>query len=61
LKRFSELTQFDGVVVESWANVEGVAKDLVERSEIIKRLVGSGEVKIQNALYRLGSGTVEWR
>lgn len=61
LKRFSELTQSDGVVVESWANVEGVAKDLVERSEIIKRLVGSGEVKIQNALYRLGSGTVEWR
>ncbi len=61
LKKFAELTPTDGVIVESWANVEGVAKDLVERSEIIKKLVDSGEVKIQNALYHLGSGTVEWR
>ena len=61
LKRFSELSQTDGVVVESWANVEGVAKDLMDRSEIVRRLVESGDVKIQNALYRLGSGTVEWR
>jgi carbonic anhydrase len=61
LKRFSELTPTDGVLVESWANVEGVAHDLVERSEIVKGLVESGEVKIQNALYHLGSGQVEWR
>ena len=61
LKRFTELTQTDGVIVESWANVEGVAKDLVERSKIVQSLVESGEVKIQNALYHLGSGQVEWR
>jgi len=61
LKRFSALSQTDGVIVESWANVEGVAKDLLERSEIVSKLVKTGEVKIQNALYHLGSGEVEWR
>ena len=61
LKRFSSLSQTDGVIVESWANVEGVAKDLLERSEIVNKLVKTGEVKIQNALYHLGSGEVEWR
>lgn len=61
LKRFTDLTPTDGIIVESWANVEGVAKDLVERSEIVRNLVNSGEVVIQNALYHLGSGQVEWR
>lgn len=61
LKRFSELSQTDGVIVESWANVEGVTSDLIERSEIVRRLVESGEVSIQKALYHLGSGQVEWR
>jgi carbonic anhydrase len=61
LKRFTELTPTDGVIVESWANVEGVAKDLLERSEIVRRLVDNGEIAIQNGLYHLGSGKVEWR
>jgi carbonic anhydrase len=61
LKRFTELTPTDGVLVESWANVDGVAKDLLERSEIVRRLVESGEVSLQNALYHLGTGQVEWR
>jgi carbonic anhydrase len=61
LKRFSELSQTDGVVVESWANVEGVANDLVARSEIVRRLTEAGEVTIQKGLYHLGSGQVEWR
>lgn len=61
LKRFSELSQTDGVVVESWANVEGVSKTLLERSEIVRKLVESGEVRIEKALYHLGSGQVEWR
>ncbi|MBP9679844.1 MAG: carbonic anhydrase [Bacteriovorax sp.] len=61
LKRFSELSRTDGVLVESWANVEGVARDLIERSEIIRKLVESKEVRIQNALYHLGTGEVEWR
>lgn len=61
LKRFSELSQTDGVLVESWANVEGVTNDLLGRSEIVRRLVESGEVTIQKGLYHLGSGQVEWR
>lgn len=61
LKRFTELSQTDGVLVESWANVEGVAHDLLERSEVVRSLVESGDVRIQNALYHLGSGQVEWR
>lgn len=61
LKRFTELSQTEGVVVESWVNVEGVANDLLNRSEIIKKAVDSGDVRIQNALYHLGSGEVEWR
>lgn len=61
LKRFSELSQTDGVLVESWVNVEGVATDLMDRSEIVRRLVESGDVKIQKALYHLSSGEVEWR
>jgi carbonic anhydrase len=61
LKRFSELSPTEGVIVESWANVDGVAKDLLERSEIVRNLVEKGEVTMQNALYHLGSGQVEWR
>lgn len=61
LKRFTELSQTDGVIVESWANVQGVAQDLLERSEIVKKAVASGDVRIQNALYHLGSGEVEYR
>ena len=61
LKQFTELKQTDGVIVESWANVEGVTKDLLERSDIVKKVIDSGEVTIQKALYHLGSGEVEWR
>lgn len=61
LKQFTELQQTEGVIVESWANVEGVAKDLLERSEIVKKAIESGEITIQKALYHLGSGEVEWR
>lgn len=61
LKRFSELSRTDGVIVESWINVEGVATDLMDRSEMIRKLVESGDIRIQKALYHLSSGTVEWR
>lgn len=61
LKRFTDLSQTEGVIVESWANVEGVTSDLLDRSEIVRRLVESGEVSVQKALYHLGSGQVEWR
>jgi carbonic anhydrase len=51
----------EGAVVEGWANVSGVAKDLVDRSQIVRDAVNSGEVKIQTALYHLGSGVVEFK
>lgn len=51
----------EGALVEGWANVTGVAKDLVDRSQIVRDAVNSGEVKIQTALYHLGSGVVEFK
>lgn len=47
-------------VDEGWANVHGIAKDLIERSQIVRDAVLSGEVKIQSALYLLKTGQVEW-
>ena len=43
---------------ESLENASGVAKDLMERSEIISTAVKSGKVKIISALYHLSDGTV---
>lgn len=51
----------EGAVIEGWANVSGVAKDLVDRSQIVRDAVNTGEVKIQTALYHLGSGVVEFK
>jgi carbonic anhydrase len=51
----------DKLIVEEWANVNGVARDLIDRSEILRDAVQSGDVKIERALYHLESGTVEFR
>lgn len=51
----------EGAVVEGWANVSGVAKDLIDRSQIVRDAVNTGEVKIQTALYHLNSGIVEFK
>jgi carbonic anhydrase len=61
LARFSRQPASEGVKVESWSNVEGVATDLAARSEIIQKAIESGQVKIEKALYHLGSGTVDWK
>lgn len=61
LRSFSRKPASEGHIVEGWANVTGVAKDLVARSEIVRDAINSGEVKIQTALYHLGSGVVEFR
>lgn len=61
LARFSRLPASEGVVTESWSNVDGVATDLAARSEIIQKAIESGEVRIEKALYHLGSGVVEWK
>jgi carbonic anhydrase len=61
LQRFSRVPASTGVLAESWANVEGVAVDLSARSEIIQNAIESGELKIEKALYHLGTGNVEWK
>jgi carbonic anhydrase len=61
LKSFASTPVSEGAIVEVWANTNGVAKDLVERSQIVRDALNSGEVKIQTALYHLGSGVVEFR
>lgn len=61
LKRFSELSRTDGLLVESAVNVEGVYDDLIAHSDLIRKFVESGDVKIMKALYHLSSGQVEWR
>ena len=45
---------------ESWLNAKGVAKDLLTRSALISKAVGSGKVKIQVGLYDLMTGNVEF-
>lgn len=61
LARFSRSPASTNVLNESWSNVDGVAKDLAARSEIIQNAIESGSLKIEKALYHLGSGEVEWK
>lgn len=61
LQQFSPENPSQGVLDESWGNVDGVTKDLLERSAILRDAVASGEVKIVKAMYHLESGQVKWR
>jgi carbonic anhydrase len=45
---------------EAWANADGVAADLINKSTIIKKAVGSGEVKVVIGLYQMDNGKVEF-
>lgn len=58
---FKGKTMSKGGLEEGWANVQGVAKDLIERSDIIREAVESGTLKITKSVYHLGSGEVEWK
>lgn len=46
---------------DSWENVDRLAQELQDRSEIIRDAVASGDVKIVTAMYNLESGRVTWR
>ena len=61
LAKYSRMPASQGVINESWSNVEGVANDLAARSQIIQHAMESGELHIEKALYHLGSGSVEWK
>jgi carbonic anhydrase len=45
---------------EAWANADGIAADLINQSAIIKKAVGSGEIKVIIALYHVETGKVEF-
>ncbi|MEK2687622.1 carbonic anhydrase [Bdellovibrio sp. GT3] len=61
ITQFAGKTPSRGLVQESFANVSGVAHDLLLHSQIVRDAVGSGDVKISRALYHLDSGKVEWK
>lgn len=61
VQQYANSTPTQGVLEESWSNVDGVTKDLLERSAILRDAVSSGEVKVIKAMYHLESGNVEWR
>lgn len=60
IKDFQGHTLSKDALEEGWANVNGVAQDLYNRSEIVRSAVDSGSLKIQKGLYHLDSGKVEW-
>nr|WP_295905343.1 carbonic anhydrase [uncultured Bdellovibrio sp.] len=61
VQKYANSTPSQGLLEETWSNVDGVAKDLLERSAILRDAVGSGDVKIVKAMYHFDSGLVEWR
>lgn len=61
LLKFKGIPQSPALSEEVWSNVDGVARDLLLRSEILRDAVTSGEVKIVRAMYHLDSGNVEFK
>jgi carbonic anhydrase len=61
VQSFANKPLSEGLLQESWSNVHGVEKDLLERSALIRDVVNSGEVKLVKAMYHLDSGKVEWQ
>ena len=45
---------------ESWANANGVAKDLLTRSKLISNAISTGKAKVVVGLYDLSTGKVEF-
>lgn len=60
LKQFDRAPASANYETESWANVTGVAKDLMDRSAIIATSVQTGKVKLRQGLYHLDNGKVEF-
>lgn len=46
---------------ESWANAEGVAQDLVNRSALLNKAWSNGELWVVPSLYNLENGAVEFQ
>ena len=60
LKNFERAPASMNYARESWANVAGVAQDLLTRSSLIAHAVQSGKVKIREGLYHLEDGHVDF-
>lgn len=60
LKTVSSDKTSPNLEIESTLNADGVARDLVHRSAIIRKKVEAGELKIKPALYRMDSGKVSF-
>lgn len=58
IRAYAGKTPSTGYMKESWANVKGVAKDLLERSPILALSVKNGDLKIAEAMYDTASGVV---
>lgn len=61
ISQFKDKKPSKNFETESWANTEGVAKDLVTRSELIRKKVESGDLRIVSSLYDLESGHVAFK
>ncbi|WP_291515905.1 carbonic anhydrase [Bdellovibrio sp. ArHS] len=61
ISQFKGKTPSKNFATESWANTEGVAKDLLTRSELIRKKVESGDLRIVSSLYDLESGQVAFK
>ncbi|WP_413561390.1 carbonic anhydrase [Bdellovibrio sp. HCB209] len=61
LQQYASSKPSEEILEEVSANVDGVARDLLARSQILRDAMASGEVKITRAVYHLDSGKVEWR
>ena len=58
LKTVQKEAPTETLEVESAVNADGVARDLVRRSDLIRKKVEAGELTIKTALYRMDSGKV---
>jgi carbonic anhydrase len=61
IRQFKGKKPSENFEVEGWANTDGVAQDLLVKSQIIKEKVAKGELTIVSSLYDLHSGQVVFK
>ncbi|HRO67904.1 MAG TPA: carbonic anhydrase [Pseudobdellovibrionaceae bacterium] len=61
LKAFSRRPASTELKEEAWTNVSGVTQELLEKSLLIRTALESGTLKIQEALYDMNQGSVEFK
>lgn len=50
----------DAYEEESWDNTKGAARELIEKSKIVRDAIKSKGLRVESALYYLKTGKVEW-